>query len=138
MLITDPIADMLIRIKNATLREQRSVNLPVSRIKRQIADILVKEGYLEKVEVADDDEKTGKQTVQPELKLILKYMGKKPAINGVERVSKPGQRVYIGYKDVPRVKNGLGIGIISTSKGLMTGKEAKLAKAGGELLCYIW
>lgn len=132
-MITDPIADMLIRIQNAILREHREVALPTSRIKKQIADILLREGYIEKAEVEQDE-----KSVQPLLKLTLKYLGRKPMINGVERVSKPGQRLYVGYKQVPKVKNGLGISIISTSKGIMTGKEAKAAKAGGELLLYIW
>jgi len=134
MLITDPIADMLIRLQNAVLREQRCVNVPVSRIKRQIADILTREGYLDKVELDTEDGKS----VQPMLSLTLKYVGKRPTLNGVKRISKPGQRVYVGYKDVQKVKNGLGISIISTSRGLMTGAEARKAKAGGELLCYIW
>jgi len=134
MLITDPIADMLIRLQNAMLRQSRSVSVPVSRIKRQIADILTKEGYVEKAEIDTDNAKT----VQPTLTLMLKYVGKRPTLNGVKRISKPGQRIYVGYKDIQKVKNGLGISIISTSRGLMTGAEARKVKAGGELLCYIW
>lgn len=132
-MITDPIADMLIRIQNAVIRGKSDVVVPVSKAKKKIAEILASEGYLENVEISKC--KIGNF---PEMKLTLKYLGSKSVLNGVKRVSRPGQRVYVGYKDISKVKSGLGIGIISTSKGIMTGQDARKSKCGGEFLFYVW
>lgn len=132
MHITDPIADMLTRIRNATLVKHEAVDIPSSRIKREIARILKEEGYIRDYTTIDDD----KQGV---LRLFLKYgPNKEQVVSGLRRISKPGLRVYASHDKIPRVLGGLGIAIISTSKGLMTDKQARDAGIGGEVMCYIW
>ena len=132
MSMTDPIADFLTRIRNANMARHDSVDVPASKIKRNIAEILKREGFVRDVEYIDDD----KQGV---IRVYLKY-GKdnQRVITGLKRISKPGLRSYVKSDDVPKVLNGLGIAIISTSKGLMTDKEAREAGLGGEVLAYIW
>lgn len=130
--MTDPIADMLTRIRNALVSKHDAVEMPASKMKKSIADILVAEGYLTSVE------EVGEGT-QSKLVITLKYGAKKEAvIKGLKRISKPGLRVYAGYDEIPSVLGGLGISIVSTSKGVMTGKQAKATKNGGEVLAYVW
>lgn len=128
--MTDVIADMLTRIRNALSAKHETVEIPASNTKKAIADILLKEGYVEGVEIVDG--------VQGMIKITLKYDGKNKVISGLKRVSKPGLRVYVGTDEIPQVLGGLGIAILSTSKGIMTGKEAKTAHQGGEVLAYVW
>jgi small subunit ribosomal protein S8 len=130
-MVTDPIADMLTRIRNAVMVHHDSVLIPASRSKLSIAKILKDEGF-----VADYTVLRGKP--QRAIKILLKYIDGRPAIVGLERVSKPGLRMYVGRGEIPRVYGGLGITILSTSKGVMTGQEAWRRKLGGELLCYVW
>lgn len=131
MQITDAIADMLTRIRNAASTNHTQVEIPASNIKKSIADILLNEGYITKFEVVED----GKQEI---IRLTLRYAGKKPVITGLKRISKPGLRVYAGADEMPRVLGGLGIAVVSTSKGLMTDKAARKLGIGGEVLAYIW
>lgn len=131
MQITDAIADMLTRIRNAAAARHPSVEVPASKIKLAIAEILVEEGYIAQVEKIED----GKQGI---LKLTLKYAGKKSVISGLKRISKSGLRIYTGAANAPRVLGGLGIAILSTSKGLMTDKKARKENIGGEVLAYVW
>lgn len=127
----DPIADMLVALKNAQAVKKETVRVPFSKIKFQIAKILEKEGYIEKVEE--------KGRIKKNLLIFLKYdENKKPAISGVKRISKPGQRIYKTCREIKKVKGGYGLAIISTSKGLMTDKEAKRQRVGGEVLFEIW
>ena len=128
--MTDPISDMLTRIRNAHLALLPTVELPHSRIKADIATILKKEGYLADCSVEGKPLKT--------LKLKLKYNGKKGVIDGIKRISTPGLRRYVGAKEIPRVRNGLGISIVSTPEGVMSGQDARKKNLGGELLCYVW
>jgi len=128
--MTDPIADMLTRIRNAAHAAQPAVEIPHSRLKASIASILKQEGYIQ--EVATEGEKL------KHLKLKLKYEGRRGVIEGLQRVSKPGRRFYVGATDIPRVRGGLGVAILSTSRGVMTGTEARKNQLGGEVLCYIW
>lgn len=130
-MITDPIADMLTRIRNAIMAGHDSVLIPASRMKISIAKILKEEGF-----VADYRVLKGKP--QRMLKIHLKYVDNQPAISGLERVSKSGLRVYVKQRQIPRVYGGLGIAILSTPQGIMTGQEAWRKELGGELLCYIW
>lgn len=130
-MVNDPIGDMLIQIKNAGSAGKRSVELPASRLKLALAQILVKENYIASAEVVGDKPKTL-------LRLGLKYSDKTPVISGVKRVSKPGLRFYVGSREIPAVVGGLGIAVLSTPQGLMTGTEAKKKRLGGELLCEIW
>jgi small subunit ribosomal protein S8 len=132
--MTDPIADLLTRIRNAIMAGHKVVEAPASNLKKEVARILFEKGYILSYKVIDGD---GPQGV---LKIALKYnpKSKKPAIKTIQRVSRPGLRQYIGVDEMPRVLNGLGIAIISTSKGLMTDKEAKKEKIGGEVLCYVY
>ena len=130
MVMTDPIADMLTRIRNANQVRNEKVEMPSSKIKVELAKILKEEGYINEFEVEGDVKKT--------LTLTLKYDGNVRVITGIKRISKPGLKVYTGVEDLPRVLNGLGIAIISTSKGLMTDKEASELKIGGEVLCYVY
>jgi small subunit ribosomal protein S8 len=131
-MMTDPIADMLIRIKNALMARHKSVIVPASKIKLEIARILKEEGYIE-------DFKYIKEEPQAKIEITLKYdENKRPVIAGVKRVSKPGRRIYRGYRDLPKVLDGFGIAIISTSQGIMTDHEARKRKIGGEVLCEIW
>jgi small subunit ribosomal protein S8 len=132
--MTDPIADLLTRIRNAIMAGHKVVEAPASNLKKEVARILFEKGYILSYKIIDGD---GPQGV---LKIALKYnsKSKKPAIKEIQRVSRPGLRQYIGVDEMPRVLNGLGIAIISTSKGLMTDKEAKKEKIGGEVLCYVY
>ena len=132
--MTDPIADLLTRIRNAIMAGHKVVEAPASNLKKEVARILFEKGYILSYKVIEGD---GPQGV---LKIALKYnpKSKKPAIKEIQRVSRPGLRQYTGFDDMPRVLNGLGIAIISTSKGLMTDKEAKKEKIGGEVLCYVY
>ena len=129
--MTDPIADMLTRIRNANQNRAKSVDVPASNIKLDIAKILKDEGFVE-------DYKLNKDTVQGTITLTLKYKNKERVITGLKRISKPGLRVYAKAEELPTVLNGLGIAIISTSKGLMTDREARKNSLGGEVIAYIW
>lgn len=132
MHITDPIADMLTRIRNANSAKHESVDIPASGVKKAIADILAEEGYINGYQIIED----GKQGI---IRVSLKYgPGKKKVIQGLRRVSKPGLRIYTGCEDMPRVMKGLGIAIISTSKGIMTDKKARKQNIGGEVLAFVW
>ena len=132
MQITDPIADMLTRIRNAGSARHETVDIPNSKMKKAIAEILLEEGYIKSFQLIDD----GTQGV---IRVTLKYLpGKEKAIQGLRRVSKPGLRVYAGADELPQVLRGLGIAIISTSKGIMTDKRAREENVGGEVLCYIY
>lgn len=132
MQINDPIADMLTRIRNALTARHDSLTLPASNVKKAIAKILMDEGYIKSFEVIDDG-------LQGQIKIVLKYAeGKQSVINGLKRISTPGLRIYAQSEDLPKVLGGLGIAIISTSKGIMTEKEARKAGIGGEVLAYIW
>jgi small subunit ribosomal protein S8 len=132
VVMTDPIADMLTRIRNANAVRHESVEIPASKIKRQIAEILKREGFIRDAEYIDD----GKQGV---IRIFLKYgPNNERVITGLKRISKPGLRVYAKSTEIPRVLRGLGIAILSTSKGVMTDKEARQARVGGEVLAYIW
>ena len=132
MQMSDVIADMLTRIRNANDAKHATVDIPASKMKKSIADILVEEGYVKSYTVIDD----GKQGV---IRVALKYTaGKQKVISGIKRVSKPGLRIYAGYEDMPKVMNGLGIAIVSTSKGIMTDKKARATKIGGEVLAFVW
>lgn len=130
MNVSDPIADMLTRIRNGSRARHSDVIIPASRTKRAIAEILRDEGFIESYE-----EVTG---AHPEIKITLKYVGKVPVISGLKRVSKPGLRVYATKTDIPRVLGGLGVVIVSTSHGIMTGSRARQAQLGGEVLAYVW
>ena len=131
MQITDPIADMLTRIRNAGTAKHETVDVPASKMKKSIAEILLNEGYIKNYQVLDD----GTQGV---IRITLKYLPGEKAIAGLRRVSKPGLRVYAGADELPRVLRGLGIAIISTSKGVMTDKKAREAHVGGEVLAFVW
>ena len=132
MQITDPVADMLTRIRNANTAKHESVDVPASNLKKAIAKILLDEGYIKSYEVVED----GTQRV---IRIQLKYLaGKEKVISGLRRVSKPGLRVYAGADELPRVLKGLGIAIISTSKGVMTDKAARANHVGGEVLAFVW
>ena len=132
MLMNDPIADMLTRIRNALTARHDTVTLPASNMKKAIAKILLDEGYIKSVDYIDDG-------IQGQIKLTLKYMqGKESVIKGLKRISKPGLRVYARSSEIPKVLGGLGIAIVSTSKGVMTDKAARLQGIGGEVLAYIW
>ena len=132
MQITDPIADMLTRIRNAGSARHETVDIPNSKMKKAIAEILLEEGYIKSFQLIDD----GTQGV---IRVTLKYLpGKEKAIQGLRRVSKPGLRVYAGADELPRVLRGLGVAIVSTSKGVMTDKAARAAHVGGEVLAFVW
>ena len=134
MVVNDPIADMLTRIRNAQVARHDAVVLPASNTKKAIAKILLSEGYVKAVDFVDDG-------VQGSIKITLKYTGvnrSTPVIAGLKRISKPGLRVYARCEELPKVLGGLGIAIVSTSKGLMTDKAARKENMGGEVLCYIW
>ena len=132
MQITDPIADMLTRIRNANNAKHDTVDVPASNMKKSIAQILLDEGYIKSFQLIDD----GTQGV---IRVTLKYLpGKEKAIQGLRRVSKPGLRVYAGADELPQVLRGLGIAIISTSKGIMTDKKARAQHVGGEVLAFVW
>ena len=131
MVITDPIADMLTRIRNALVARHDAVVIPASNIKKAIAKILLDEGYIKSVDFIDDG-------LQGQIKIALKYVQKESVIKGLKRISKPGLRVYAKNDEIPKVLGGLGIAIISTSKGVMTDKMARMNGVGGEVLAYIW
>ncbi|MBI5661598.1 MAG: 30S ribosomal protein S8 [Ignavibacterium album] len=131
MAVTDPIADFLTRIRNASKARLLRVDIPASKMKIQIAEILKNEKYIHDYQIIEDN----KQYI---LRIQLKYRGGIPAISGLKRVSKPGLRVYKPAEQLPRVLNGLGTAVISTSKGLLTDKQARSQSVGGEVICYIW
>ncbi|MFF2879328.1 30S ribosomal protein S8 [Gottfriedia sp. NPDC057991] len=132
MVMTDPIADMLTRIRNANMVRHEKLEFPGSNLKKEVAEILKREGFIRDVEYIEDD----KQGI---IRIFLKYgVNNERVITGLKRISKPGLRVYAKADEVPRVLNGLGVAIVSTSKGVMTDKEARQAKTGGEILAYIW
>jgi small subunit ribosomal protein S8 len=130
-MVTDPIADLLTRVRNAAMARHDSVTVPASKMKIPICKILKDEGFIADYSII-------KGEPQRTIKITLKYIDKQPAFIGLERVSKPGLRVYKGKGEIPRVFGGLGIAIISTSKGLLTGQEAWKKNLGGEVLCYVW
>jgi small subunit ribosomal protein S8 len=132
MNVTDPIADLLTRIRNASAARHKELTLPSSRVKREIARILADEGFIESWDVRPDG-------VQELLTLRLKYVeGRTPVVTGLKRISKPGLRVYARKTEIPRVLGGLGLAILSTSQGIMTGSDARKQNLGGEVLCYVW
>ena len=132
MQMSDVIADMLTRIRNANNAKHSTVDIPASNMKKSIADILVEEGYVKGYQIVDN----GNQGI---IRVTLKYMeGKQKVIRGIRRISKPGLRIYAGYEDMPKVMNGLGVAIVSTSKGIMTDKKARSLKVGGEVLAFVW
>jgi small subunit ribosomal protein S8 len=131
MHITDPIADMLTRIRNANNARHDTVDVPASNMKKSIAQILLDEGYIKSYQVQDDG-------IQGMIHITLKYNGKDKVITGLRRVSKPGLRVYVGADELPRVLRGLGVAIVSTSKGVMTDKAARANHVGGEVLAFVW
>jgi small subunit ribosomal protein S8 len=131
-MLTDPVADYLTRIRNANIAFHDTVEIPASRMKKALTEILKQEGFIRGFELVDD----GKQG---KIRIYLKYgKGKERVITGLKRISKPGLRVYVGKDEIPRVLGGLGIAILSTSKGIMTDKEARKQGVGGEVVCYIW
>jgi small subunit ribosomal protein S8 len=130
--MTDPIADMLTRIRNAVTAKHEFVNIPASKMKVAIADVLQKEGFIRSYEMSED----GTRRL---MRVQLNYTGKKePVLSGVQRVSKPGLRVYVQKREIPRVYGGLGIAILSTPQGVMTGQDAWRRSIGGEVICYVW
>ncbi|MBN2287546.1 MAG: 30S ribosomal protein S8 [Tissierellales bacterium] len=132
MVMTDPIADMLTRIRNGNHAKHELVNIPASRIKKELAAVLLSEGYIKGYDVIDD----GKQGI---IRVEMKYTAdKERVITGIKRISKPGLRVYVKNDEIPKVLGGLGIAILSTSKGIQTGKSAKIQGVGGEVICYVW
>jgi len=130
MSMSDPIADMLTRIRNAQMVQKVSVVMPASKLKTAIAEVLKAEGYIDNFAVRDAESK-------PQLEIALKYYAGKPVIEHIERVSRPGLRVYKGRHDIPNVMNGLGVAIVTTPKGVMTDRKARQAGIGGEVLCYV-
>jgi small subunit ribosomal protein S8 len=137
MTVNDPIADMLTRVRNAVMSGQAMTAMPFSKVKVEIAKILKEEGFLETFEIAD-----GERPEQKVLRLKIKYIGerreRKPVITGLERVSRPGRRVYTKKQDIPWVLSGIGVAILSTPKGIMTGQRARQLGVGGEILCKVW
>ncbi len=130
MSMTDPIADMLTRIRNAQMREEAIVAMPSSKVKQAIAKVLKDEGYIDAFKVSGDE-------VKPRLEIALKYYAGRPVIEKIERISRPGLRIYKSKDDIPRVMNGLGIAIVSTSHGVMTDRKARASGVGGEVLCIV-
>ncbi len=131
MQISDVIADMLTRIRNANNAKHETVDVPASNMKKAIAEILVNEGYIKGYQILEDS----KQGI---IRITLKYVGKQKVIHGLRRISKPGLRIYSNCEDMPKVMNGLGIAIVSTSKGIMTDKQARKENVGGEVLAFVW
>jgi small subunit ribosomal protein S8 len=130
-MVTDPISDMLTRVRNALMLRKDSVEVPHSKIKREVSRVLKENGYIaDFYEVSDDKFK--------KIKLVLKYHEGRSVIQGLKRVSKPGRRVYVGKEEIPRVMGGMGVAVVSTSRGIVTGHQARRLKVGGELLCYVW
>lgn len=138
MTISDPIADMLTRIRNGVMAEQTMVAMPSSKLKVSIAEILKSEGFVEGFEVADVEDKPSHKVLRVRLKYVGSRRTKKPVISGIERVSSPGRRVYAKKSEIPWVLSGLGVAIVSTPKGLMTGRRARQVGVGGEVLCRVW
>ena len=132
MQISDVIADMLTRIRNANNAKHETVDVPASNMKKAIADILAEEGYIKGYQIVEGNGNQGT------IRITLKYNGKQKVIQGLRRVSKPGLRIYSNCEDMPRVMNGLGIAIVSTSKGIMTDKKARKENVGGEVLAFVW
>lgn len=133
-MMTDPIADMLTRVRNANIAMHDDVRMPSSKLKEALAEVLKKEGYIEDFTVADDPNRPGRL-----LTITMKYSPERArTISGIRRVSKPGLRIYRKADKIPRVLGGLGVAVLSTSKGLMTDREARKAGVGGEILCYVW
>jgi small subunit ribosomal protein S8 len=131
-MVTDPIGDMLVRLRNGARRHHEVVTVPASRLKREVLKVLQAEGFIQGVEQGVEDG-------HPVLKIQLRYVGEgQSMITGMARVSKPGCRVYVGSKDIPKVRNGIGVSILSTSKGIMTDRESRHAGLGGEVLCSVW
>ena len=130
-MMTDPIADMLTRIRNGNMKKHESVEVPASNMKKSLAQILLDEGYIKGFNVVEDN-KQGMITID------LKYVDEQRVISGLKRISKPGRRVYVRANEVPRVLDGLGIAVLSTSHGVLTDKQAREEGVGGEVLCYIW
>jgi small subunit ribosomal protein S8 len=128
---TDPIADYLTRLRNAIQARHKRVDIPASRLKREITRILVEQGFIAGVTEVQE-------SPQRMLRLQLRYTDGRPAITGLRRISKPGRRIYVSCDDVPRVLNGLGIAVISTSRGVLTDRQARELRVGGEVLCYVW
>ena len=132
MVMTDPIADFLTRIRNANKATKKTVEIPASNMKKAVAEILKQEGFIKNWEFVED-------TKQGVLRVYLKYgENKQQVISGIKRISKPGLRVHVGKDDVPQVLNGLGVAILTTSKGVMTDRQARTAGVGGEIICYVW
>ena len=131
MVMTDPIADMLTRIRNANQMRHETVDMPASKLKKEVLELLKKEGYITDVKVVQGD-------VQNTLRVTLKYQKNERVVKGLKRISKPGLRVYAKTNEIPKVLNGLGIAVISTSHGVMTDREARKLKVGGEILAYVW
>jgi small subunit ribosomal protein S8 len=131
-MVTDPIGDLLIRLKNGSQRRHETITVPASKLKRAILQILKNEGYVDAVEDGTEDG-------HPILTVQLRYVGEgEPMITGLQRISKPGRRVYVGSNEIDRVRNGIGMSILSTSKGIMTDQESRRNKLGGEVLCSVW
>ncbi|MBC8505662.1 MAG: 30S ribosomal protein S8 [Chloroflexi bacterium] len=137
MSVSDPIADMLTRIRNAVMAGQPLTAMPSSTIKVDIAKILKTEGFVKDFEVVDGD-RPGQKVLRVSLKYIGERRERRPVLTGLERISKPGRRIYTGKKDIPWVLSGMGIAILSTSKGVMTGREARKMGVGGEVVCKVW
>jgi small subunit ribosomal protein S8 len=134
MTMTDPIADMLTRLRNANVAHHETVRMPSSKLKEALAAILLREGYITNFKVVHDDQRPGRV-----LEVTMKYAADRSrTISGLRRVSKPGLRVYTGVDKLPRVLGGLGVAVLSTSQGLMTDREARKRRMGGEVLCYVW
>ena len=131
MTISDPIADMLTRLRNANLSGKQELLLPYSRLKSDIARVLKREGYIEDFKLQKNDQKT-------QIQIMMKGKGEEKALSGLRRMSPPGSRKYVGARDIPRVLGSMGICVLSTSNGVMTGQEAKKKNIGGEVLCYVW
>ena len=131
-MVTDPIGDLLTRLKNGSQRRHETVSVPASKLKRPILDVLKKEGYVQGIE-------DGVEEGHPVLTVQLRYVGEgQPMITGLQRISKPGRRVYVGSKEIAKVRNGIGMSILSTSKGIMTDQESRKNGLGGEVLCSVW
>lgn len=130
-MMTDPIAEMLTRIRNGNMKKHESIQVPASKMKKNLAQILLDEGYIKGYNVTEDNK-------QGMISIDLKYVDDQRTISGLKRISKPGRRVYVGADDIPKVLDGLGIAILSTSKGVMTDKQARQLGVGGEVICYVW
>jgi small subunit ribosomal protein S8 len=137
MSVSDPIADMLTRVRNAVMAGQTTTAMPSSKMKAAIAKILKEEGFIEDYEVVDG-ERAGHMVLRLRLKYIGERRSRRPVLTGLERVSRPGRRVYTGKKDIPWVLSGMGVAIISTPKGMMTGQKARKLGVGGEVVCKVW